>query len=217
MTDVGEADRLWLRASELRLVADYLEDQARQVRGGRQPLDHHRYFKLLEERDGPYCTYCRRRVHPFDQSHEPVDVWACAGSGGGEYEPIFVCRDDDPLIPWQRCAHIDHRTPVSEGGSNELENLVLSCVQCNLRKGASPEAAFRRRLLLERSDERQINPDDLDPAFLLASPSLFLLWLVEGLLAEAERPRWLRLLSERSWSEYRADLARWSVDDSEPF
>ena len=32
--------------------------------------------------------------------------------------------------------HIDHVVPVSQGGSSALNNLVLSCVECNLRKGA---------------------------------------------------------------------------------
>lgn len=32
--------------------------------------------------------------------------------------------------------HVDHVHPVSEGGGNELENLVTSCRSCNLGKGA---------------------------------------------------------------------------------
>lgn len=33
-----------------------------------------------------------------------------------------------------RVYHIDHKSPLSEGGSNESENLVLSCQDCNLSK-----------------------------------------------------------------------------------
>ena len=32
--------------------------------------------------------------------------------------------------------HIEHITPVSKGGKNSLMNLVTSCVECNLGKGA---------------------------------------------------------------------------------
>ena len=32
--------------------------------------------------------------------------------------------------------HIEHITPVSKGGENSLMNLVTSCVECNLGKGA---------------------------------------------------------------------------------
>lgn len=34
--------------------------------------------------------------------------------------------------PWE----IDHRVPISLGGTNRLSNLALSCVECNRRKGA---------------------------------------------------------------------------------
>lgn len=34
--------------------------------------------------------------------------------------------------------HVDHVVPVAEGGTNDIENLVTSCVECNLGKGAKP-------------------------------------------------------------------------------
>ena len=36
---------------------------------------------------------------------------------------------NDPLS-----ATIDHRTPLSKGGSNELCNLQLACLKCNVKK-----------------------------------------------------------------------------------
>jgi hypothetical protein len=36
--------------------------------------------------------------------------------------------------------HIDHVTPVAEGGRTAPENLALACVSCSLRKGARIEA-----------------------------------------------------------------------------
>lgn len=51
----------------------------------------------------------------------------------------FYCAGQ---MVYQETWHIDHRTPVSAGGSNDPENLVLSCVRCNLKKGAKmPEVA----------------------------------------------------------------------------
>lgn len=34
--------------------------------------------------------------------------------------------------------HVDHITPVAEGGDNSEENLVTACERCNLGKGATP-------------------------------------------------------------------------------
>ncbi len=39
---------------------------------------------------------------------------------------------------------VDHKTPRSLGGSNDLDNLVLSCGACNSLKGATPYEMFKR-------------------------------------------------------------------------
>ncbi len=36
--------------------------------------------------------------------------------------------------------HVDHVTPLREGGATTLENLALACVSCSLRKGARTSA-----------------------------------------------------------------------------
>ena len=40
-------------------------------------------------------------------------------------------QDDSPLAPLQ----IEHIIPKKHGGSDEIENLALACIDCNLRKG----------------------------------------------------------------------------------
>ena len=42
-------------------------------------------------------------------------------------------------------SHIDHITPVNQGGSNEPENLQLLCPGCNLRKSDRNDSEFRHR------------------------------------------------------------------------
>jgi hypothetical protein len=44
------------------------------------------------------------------------------------------CGDHPP----KAVLHVDHITPVSLGGGNEIENLVTSCASCNLGKSATP-------------------------------------------------------------------------------
>lgn len=42
-------------------------------------------------------------------------------------------QDDSPLAP----LHIEHIIPKKHGGSDEIENLALACIDCNLHKGTN--------------------------------------------------------------------------------
>lgn len=41
---------------------------------------------------------------------------------------------------------LDHKIPVTKGGTNENENLVLSCLHCNTQKGNKTEEEYRKWL-----------------------------------------------------------------------
>lgn len=55
--------------------------------------------------------------------------------------------------------HVDHINPVSKGGDNDIMNLVTSCVDCNLGKGAreldDDAAVSKQRAQLEELNERR--------------------------------------------------------------
>ena len=40
-------------------------------------------------------------------------------------------QDDSPLAS----LHVEHIIPKTHGGSDDLENLALACIDCNLHKG----------------------------------------------------------------------------------
>lgn len=75
-----------------------------------------------------------------------------------KYPPIKA-RDIEVLIKqskgvcWWCCApcadtfHLDHRVPLSRGGANTIENIVVSCPSCNLRKNNRLPYEFNGRLL----------------------------------------------------------------------
>jgi 5-methylcytosine-specific restriction endonuclease McrA len=58
---------------------------------------------------------------------------------------IFVAQDGrcyycaEPLTR----QHVEHKTPIVRGGSNDPSNLAVACPGCNLRKGQMTEAEFR--------------------------------------------------------------------------
>lgn len=55
----------------------------------------------------------------------------------------YWCKSNVP----EKAYHADHRVPLSRGGSNGPENIVVSCPSCNLRKGAKMPEEFAGVLL----------------------------------------------------------------------
>ena len=49
---------------------------------------------------------------------------------------------------------VDHRTPLSRGGANSIDNILPACRKCNTEKGQLTEAEFRARLAAEQAQPR---------------------------------------------------------------
>jgi 5-methylcytosine-specific restriction endonuclease McrA len=78
-----------------------------------------RRLAQLLQRDPHVCHYCG----------VPLAV-----DGAGL---VYHARSDSWLLAKGYSAHhIDHVIPMALGGSDDLENLVLSCSRCNEAKGA---------------------------------------------------------------------------------
>src|SRR5436190_24370619 len=61
----------------------------------------------------------------------PATRAAVRERAGNRCEYCQLHQEDSPLAP----LHIEHIVPRFHGGSDELDNLALACVDCNLRKG----------------------------------------------------------------------------------
>jgi hypothetical protein len=70
----------------------------------------------------------------------------------------FTCRycgRQSDVVP----LHVDHVTPVCRGGTNDEENLITACQDCNLGKSgklpsyAAPSEADRLRMAQERNEQ----------------------------------------------------------------
>lgn len=69
-----------------------------------------------------------------DGKHCHNEIMRLMESSGGL---CYYCRD--PFGEY----HVDHMTPLCRGGSNSLDNLAISCVKCNLQKGAKTAEEFK--------------------------------------------------------------------------
>ena len=63
-------------------------------------------------------------------------------------------QEDSPLA----ALHIEHIVPKKHGGGNDVENLALACIDCNLHKGSNltgidPETGIVTRLFHPRKQE----------------------------------------------------------------
>jgi 5-methylcytosine-specific restriction endonuclease McrA len=52
--------------------------------------------------------------------------------------------------------HIDHYVSVSNGGTNDLSNLVLACPSCNIKKGNANGDCFVRNIATSLSEENRL-------------------------------------------------------------
>ncbi len=109
-------------------------------------LDCHRRYRKRQRRvspkrkeeifirDGGRCVYCATVL--LLRQH-PLASW---------------CVRADSATEWE----IDHKTPVDDGGTNDPDNLQLTCLWCNREKGTLSDSEFRE--LLERKEKNQRNP-----------------------------------------------------------
>ena len=49
--------------------------------------------------------------------------------------------------------HIDHKTPVSRGGTSYIENIALTCATCNISKGTKTEEEYKK---VKQNDKSEI-------------------------------------------------------------
>lgn len=76
-------------------------------------------------------NWCRRakRLRIYER-----DGWTCIWCGRGVWSP----HGHDPNLR----ATVDHVIPRAAGGTNDPQNLVTSCMQCNRARGARPALDF---------------------------------------------------------------------------
>ena len=114
-------------------VTDYRANGGRYVycAGCRAARRERRAAKSQEARREPASPGPRRRGVPqrLRRAVAERDRWRCQYCG----------VELSPAGSW----HVDHRVPVSRGGSDDPDNLALACTLDNLRKGDLTEPEYR--------------------------------------------------------------------------
>lgn len=83
----------------------------------------HHAADRIAKRDGLWrCIYC--------------DEWLVRGERAKE----IAARND--RLGKLRLPHVDHALPLARGGRNNFDNLVLSCMRCNLQKNNKTPQEF---------------------------------------------------------------------------
>lgn len=83
---------------------------------------------------GPYWANKRAKRAAVEGSHSAADIEALIVLQNGL---CFYCA-----IELTEQFHVDHRMPISRGGSNDKENLAIACAPCNWSKGAKTDEEF---------------------------------------------------------------------------
>lgn len=65
----------------------------------------------------------------------------------------YFCGTEIELKSGLKKAHADHYESIFDGGRNDIQNLVMTCSPCNLKKGAMDGSYFERLIKKSRTPE----------------------------------------------------------------
>lgn len=109
----------------------------------RPALTKEKRNKVLQ-RDNWCCVYCGKKLYKLDKLCKP---YGSIHEDGDFHYQIYKNSPDNPeyqnllldyklieLVHYTEYPCMDHKVPVSKGGTNKLDNLVTSCWNCNSLK-----------------------------------------------------------------------------------
>lgn len=100
------------------------------VRENRTPLRASELRRQIVLRDGPNCYLCGKEGLPLEvQQPRKRSIMY--------YFFVFDKQKCSKYLDYKYNFHMDHIVPVARGGSDDLENRAMACVNCNERKQES--------------------------------------------------------------------------------
>ncbi len=115
------------KAARKQFYKDYYRDNIER----RKKYDRE-YQKTEKGKEVMKESHARRRKRIKDQAGEPYEFWEVVEKCTEDGE--LKCGICDVSIDRVRNAHKDHIVPIAEGGKDELDNVRITCGQCNLSR-----------------------------------------------------------------------------------
>ena len=96
-------------------------------RASRSKVSKKKRFKIHESNNWQ-CHYCKKQLTPIPLGCKSV------GSQWENGVPVQIYTNPSLRIRLDDFPYLDHKTPVSKGGTNANENLTTACWACNSKK-----------------------------------------------------------------------------------
>ena len=106
----------------------YLTIESGEYTPPKSPSRNHAKIMAIADRDGLYCRYCCIPLFPSDEIQKHLIPAPFRNSRG---QIMNAGKLPDTI----RMATVDHVVPLSLGGTDMADNLVLACAKCNASKG----------------------------------------------------------------------------------
>jgi 5-methylcytosine-specific restriction endonuclease McrA len=103
-------------------------------------------FRKLVERDGARCAQCWSEDRWI---WRPAGQWA-NDDWGQSADGYTVSRYTK--VNGSSNLEVDHKRPLRDGGTNDIENLWLLCRDCHKRKTVAEHSARLRKIFAETRD-----------------------------------------------------------------
>ncbi len=133
LSDATVRHRALLKEAEKRGAENYLE-----AREARKLEEEARAQRVAQRKYERRLKYLEQSPAIRSASRPLKDHLIKEQSEDGETIVCFYCEQVIPVGE----SHLEHKKPISRGGTNSRRNLVLSCAPCNLRKGKKTHEEF---------------------------------------------------------------------------
>lgn len=111
-----------------------------------------RVERIIDRRYYSLCLRCKSLGLNLPEKEVIEDLFQRAIDKGFG---CYYCGDElriDPPYPFRKTSSVDHKIPLTSGGSNDADNLVLCCHECNIIKGTLDDDLFIRLLGVLKED-----------------------------------------------------------------